>query len=404
MSSQESKNAHDALAGLLGLAAHRAIALIRKLLGPSGGDPDRIAVVCDSFLYWASIQAVALRESGLKVTFYYVDRGSDFTGSEEDRTALLAHAEEHDVDLVPVPRIGFRTLLTDVFKLHRDIRRRGIGTLVVHSHGDPRYTTLGLSFPVALIVHDPQIHSGDTISTPPLAIRLISRASELATACVIVHSERLFGQIRPLLRRLPTGVIPLGIEMEATPTAVPSERRLLLFGRLFAYKGVDTALDAFELLPEELSDVTLLVAGRGPLAELARERQNVEVREDYIPDSEVAVMIDQARLVLLPYKDATQSGVGLLAIAHGVPCVVTRTGGLPDLVPGSSDGLIVAPDDPRALADAIVNNIDHGQDLREVVYDHAKTHFSTAVAARRLRTELHRLGICAGETPAEATN
>jgi glycosyltransferase involved in cell wall biosynthesis len=404
MPSHASKNAHDALAALIGLTAHRAIALIRKLLGPSAGDPDSIAVVCDSFLYWASIQAVALREGGLKVAFYYVDRGSDFTGSEEDRTALLAHAAEHGVDLVPVPRIGLRTLLRDVLKLHRDIRRRGIRTLVVHSHGDPRYTTLSLAFQVALIVHDPQIHSGDTISTPPLAIRLISRASELGAACVIVHSERLFDQIRPLLRRLPTGVIPLGIEMEATPTAVPSERRLLLFGRLFAYKGVDTALDAFALLPEEFSDVTLLIAGRGPLAELARGRQKVQVLEDYIPDSEVAAMIDQARLVLLPYRDATQSGVGLLAVAHGVPCLVTRTGGLPDLVPGSSGGLIVAPDDPRSLADAIVDNIDHGHDLRQAVYDHATAHFSTAVAARRLRAELHRLGICVSETPVEVAS
>jgi glycosyltransferase involved in cell wall biosynthesis len=403
MPAYPSKNAHDALAGRLGLAAHRAIAIIRKLLEPKASRQDSIAVVCDSFLYWASIQAVALQESGLKVTIYYVDRGSDFTGSEEDRTAILAHAEEHGVDLVPVPRIGIRTLFTDVFRLHLDMRRRRVRMLVVHSHGDPRYTTLGLSFPIALIVHDPQIHSGDTISTPPLAVRLISRASELAAACLIIHSERLFDQIRPLLRLLPTGVIPLGIEMEPAPAAVPSERRLLLFGRLFAYKGVDTALDAFQLLPDELSDVTLLIAGRGPLAGSAHGRPGVEVREDYIPDSEVAAMIDGARLVLLPYKDATQSGVGLLAVAHGVPCVVTRTGGLPDLVPSSSAGLVVAPDDPQALAEAIVENIDHSGELRQAVYDHAAAQLSTKVAARQLRAELERLGIGVGEGQAEVT-
>lgn len=369
------------------------------MVATGGREPDNLAVVCDSFLHYASQQAVALRATGLKVSLYYVDRGSDFTGSEEDRSSMLEHAAEHGVELVPVPRLAVGGLVTHTLRLHRDLRRRRISTLVVHSHGDPRYATLGLAWPVALILHDPQIHSGDALSTAPLPIRLVSRGAELTAACLIIHSARLFDQVRPLLRRLPTGVIPHGIEMAPGPSRVPDKRSLLLFGRLFAYKGVDTALEAFRLLPQELSDVKFVVAGRGPLAGLARGQPNVEVREEYISDPEIAVLLDEARLVLLPYKDATQSGVGVQAVARGVPCVVTRTGGLPELVPDSLQDLVVEPDDPRRLADAIVRHIDHGHELRRAVYEHASTHLACPVAARLLLIELRRLGVMLDGSP-----
>jgi glycosyltransferase involved in cell wall biosynthesis len=119
----------------------------------------------------------------------------------------------------------------------------------------------------------------------------------------------------------------------------------------------------------------------------------VEVREEYISEEEIGQLLGQARLVLLPYKDATQSGVGLQAVACGVPTVVTRTGGLPDLVPDTAQGLIVAPDEPRALAEAIADHIDHGDELRAAVHAHAGEHFAFPVAARRLREELARLGV-----------
>jgi N-acetylglucosaminyl-diphospho-decaprenol L-rhamnosyltransferase len=393
ISAAPDRRTRAAVAGVLGLAIHRMAKAFRRIVPTGTRVPDNLAVVCDSFLFTASQQAVALQATGLKVTLYYVDRRSDFTSSEEDRTSMLEHARAHGVELVPVPRLAIAGILPHALRLHRDLRRRKISTLVVHAHGDPRYASLGLWWPVALVIHDPQIHSGDVVSTAPLPIRLISRAAELTAACLVIHSARLLDQIRPLLRRVPIGVIPLALELAPGPVAVPDERSLLVFGRLFAYKGVDTALEAFRLLPAELSDVKLVVAGQGPLAELARGQPNVEVREEYVPDKDMAVLIEQARLVLLPYKDATQSGVGLQAVSRGVPCVVTRTGGLPELMPDSLESLVVAPNDPSGFADAIVEHIDHGEELRRAIYDHAASHLATPVAAQRLRAELRRLGL-----------
>jgi glycosyltransferase involved in cell wall biosynthesis len=362
-------------------------------------ESQNVAVMCDSFLRQGSPQAVGLRQAGLNVTLYYIDRVDDFGGSHQDRARFLDRAQASGVALVPLPRRRMLSLITDALWLHRDLRRRKIATAIVHSHIDPRYGTLGLGLPVALIVHDPQTHSGDTLSTYPLAVRLLGRLVELTSSCLIIHSSRLREQVRPLLRRLPIGVIPLGAELAPAPAPIQPERRLLVFGRLFRYKGVDTALEAFRSLPEEMSDTELIVAGRGPLAALAHSQRNVDVREEHIPDSDVDALLDSVRLVLLPYKDATQSAVGMQAVARGVPCVVSSEGGLPELVQDSSPSLVVPPDDPARLAEAIVANIDHHEGLRRAIYDHAATNFAWPVAARLLCFELQRFGLEVGVSP-----
>ena len=374
---------------------------IRRVIATTAeADPGNIAVVCDWFLRYGSAQAIGLKQTGLNVTLYYVDRVNEFGDNEEDRALYLNRVRSAGVDLVPLPRRRLRSVLQHTLWLHRDLRHRKIATAIVQSHIDPRYATLGLVLPVALIVHDPQIHSGDTLSTFPPPVRMIARVAELTSFCLIIHSSQLLEQLRPLLRRLPVGVVRHGADIAPAPAQIPRERRLLLFGRLYAYKGIDTALEAFRILPEELSDTKLVVAGHGPLATLTRRQRNVEVYEEYIPDADLDALFESARLVLLPYKDATQSGVGLQAVARGVPCVVSSAGALSELVPDSLPGLVVPPDDPARLAEAIIAHLDHDDGLRRAIYDHAAADFTWLSVAWQLRSELRRLGVL----PTEVVN
>ncbi len=381
-------------AAWLGWMAYSTAKKVRRLAAiKAKRDSDCVAVMCLGFLQYASMQATGLQAAGLKVTLYYVDRRSDFSVSEEDRSWLLERAQTAGVKVVRVPPRRIRSLVKDTLWLHRDIRRRRIAKAVIQSHTDPRYATLGLRLPVALMVHDPKPHSGDTLSTFPLPLRIIARSAEVTSACLIIHSCSLSSQIRPLLQMLPIGVVPHGAEMAPAPAEIPQARRVLIFGRLFEYKGVDTALEAFQVLPGEMDDVELIIAGRGPLADMARAQPNVTLREEYVTEADVHALMADVRLVLLPYKDATQSGVGLQAVARGVPCIVTSTGGLPELVRESSMSLIVPPNDPARLAKAIVTHIDHDAGLRRSIYDHAATNFAWPVVGQRLRSELQRLGI-----------
>lgn len=370
------------------------VAGVRRLLFATGNsDPANIAVLCVGFLQYGCAQAIGLRAAGLKVTLYYVFRDNEFASSQSDRMLFLEQARASGVELIQVPRRRLRSLLSQTLWLHRDLRRRRIAAAVVQSHVDPRYATLGIALPAALVLHDPVIHSGDTLSTFPRHVRAMRRVVELTSACLIIHSERLLEQVQPLLRKLPIAVVPHGAYLASSPAPVPPARRLLIFGRLFEYKGVDTALDAFGMLPPEMSDVTLTIAGRGPLATRARGQHNVELREEYITESDIDALLGEIRLVLLPYKDATQSGVGMRAIGHGIPCIVSSAGGLPELVECVSSSLIVPPNDPQRVADAIVAHIDHGDDLRRALYNNTVSRFAWPVVARQLVGELRRLGI-----------
>lgn len=160
--------------------------------------------------------------------------------------------------------------------------------------------------------------------------------------------------------------------------AVRDERRrqgnpdlsLLAFGAVRPYKGIDVALDALDGLPSGVR-VHLTVAGRmwqgaGELRERARRLgidDRVEFVDRYVPDDEAAMRFAACDAVILPYRSASQSGVVQLAFAHGRPVIATRVGGLPQSVRHGIDGLLCAPEDPRALADAILAMLEQHERL-----------------------------------------
>ena len=74
----------------------------------------------------------------------------------------------------------------------------------------------------------------------------------------------------------------------------------------------------------------------------------------YVPVPDVAAYFARARCVVLPYKRSSQSGVAHLAHTMGRPVVATRVGDIPAVVRDGVSGLLVTPDDPEALAHALI--------------------------------------------------
>ena len=129
----------------------------------------------------------------------------------------------------------------------------------------------------------------------------------------------------------------------------PAENYTLFFGLIRDYKGLDLLLEAWaKWLPEGRK---LLIAGEFyasrekyiALIERLRLQDRVVLHDRFIADDDVKYYFSAADCLVLPYRTATQSGVTQIAYNFSVPMIVTRVGGLPEIVPNGRVGLVCEP-------------------------------------------------------------
>lgn len=137
-------------------------------------------------------------------------------------------------------------------------------------------------------------------------------------------------------------------------------RYTLFFGLIRDYKGLDLLLKAWaKWLPEGRK---LLIAGefyasREKYVALIEElglRDRVVLHDHFVADEDVRYYFSAADALVLPYRTATQSGVTQIAYNFSLPMIVTRVGGLPEIVPDGRVGLVCEP-----TAEAIKEALEH---------------------------------------------
>ena len=166
---------------------------------------------------------------------------------------------------------------------------------------------------------------------------------------------------------------------------------VLFFGYVRHYKGLDTLLEAWPAVRARRA-ATLLVAGEfyedeAPYRRLAAAAgDSVRLLSRYVPEEEVEALFKAADVVVLPYRSATQSGVTHVAYALGVPVITTDVGGLAETVVPEETGLVVPPENPVALAGAMVRYFEAGlaPRLREGVRRMREAHSWDALAGRTI--------------------
>lgn len=256
----------------------------------------------------------------------------------------------------PIP---FFRIITEIHKIHPQI----IHFLDNH----PWYLFLLPSlrrYNIIVTQHDVQAHPGEFMrgKVSILVHSILNRC-----ACIIiVHGENLRNNLikkggePQKIKVIPIGDFSLFLKwkkknMHSKPGT------LLFFGRILHYKGLDILLKAMIHL-KTLTDVPplcLVIAGEGSLDPYKKWLQKLSKKElvimnYYIPDHEIAKIFQQAELVVLPYREASQSAVAQIAYAFKKPVLVTSVGSLPEAVEHEKTGIIVQPEDPVQLAEAIL--------------------------------------------------
>jgi len=224
--------------------------------------------------------------------------------------------------------------------------------------------------PCAVGVHDPFPHSGENDWRTVVARKLIYKNANH----FILHNEF---QKKDFIKKfhIPSDTVKtfqLGV-YDVYPLFTPTTDKcetakdnILFFGRISPYKGLEVFLDAARRASEQLEHATFTIVGKPihgyrfpKLPDLANGCR-FEVRLEHVSAADMGAYFRNTACVVCPYLDATQSGVVLTAYAFNKPVIATRTGGLPEYVHQEETGLLVDPNDPIQLSNAMLRIFQDG--------------------------------------------
>jgi glycosyltransferase involved in cell wall biosynthesis len=144
-------------------------------------------------------------------------------------------------------------------------------------------------------------------------------------------------------------VVHYGIAAGPEPPPPPAAPRLAAVGRLIPIKGFDILLDAFGQARTQVPDLTLEIAGAGPLRLEAPDGVTLLGRV-----SPIEPVLERSAIVVVPSRGEGFGMVALEAAERGRATIVSNVGGLPEIVADGETGVVVPPEDAAALAAAIV--------------------------------------------------
>ena len=185
----------------------------------------------------------------------------------------------------------------------------------------------------------------------------------------ITHSRKDREDLQAVLPKKTVKVCPLPVPEEFAG-GLNSDRAgqtILFFGTVRKYKGLDLLLEA---MPKVLSQVgcRLLVAGEfyepvekyQALISRLKLDSHVSIDNRYIPNEELPEVFDQADVLVLPYRNATQSAVARIALSNALPVIASQTGGLAEVVKENENGLLFPANDADELADRLITYFTRG--------------------------------------------
>lgn len=223
-----------------------------------------------------------------------------------------------------------------------------------------------------LAVHDAERHPGEDAAWRRWLLRRDIAAADGAITMTDAVRERLIA-----LHGFPPDrawTAPLGVhlsETRSTPRVFPMHRpiRLLFYGRILPYKGLDILLKALPLIRSAYPHVQLEIWGAGnlgPYQPLLQQLSGVRLENRWLAEDEIPTIFEEADLCVLPYREASQSGVIATAMAAGMPVVTTPVSGVVEQINHGKAGRISIDFSAESFAKAAIAVLDDPNAYQEM--------------------------------------
>ena len=330
------------------------------------------------------------------LTTHYAEYGLSLAAALAQHAEVLVVASEENVRMemgsaalaggagLPPPHVLYRTrsplsIARQAWALVRAVRR--FAPDVIHVQEDSK-DVLALALPLlprrplVLTMHDPRPHAGaDTAAYKRSRHAMYFAQLRRRADAMVVHGQRLVDEARQAVdgRPIPITVAPhgpLGHRGSGAPAVAAEPGRCLFFGRIQAYKGLDLFVAAIERLADAGVPVRGVVAGRGPALEPLRVKLSTDDRfeliDTFLTPQQAVQQFQRAQVVLMPYREATQSGVAAFAMGVGRPVVAFDVGALRESVIHGETGLLAPAGDLQAFVGAAEQVLTNGALAREL--------------------------------------
>ncbi len=265
---------------------------------------------------------------------------------------------------------GARFFLTLPFRIAREVREFRPDAVLVQGAHETAAALLGRRLarthtPVVADVHGDWRTATRLYGSParrllnPLADRVATHAVRKADAVRTV-SDYTTGLVRELGIE-PAAVFPAFMDLEpflGAPLPLPEQPSALFVGVLEHYKDIDGLSEAWRLAAPRLPGVVLRIVGKGTRRHVVEQLvSDLPGQAEWMPElatAEIAAALDRATVLVLPSRSEGMGRVLVEALCRGRGVVATRVGGIRDLIADGTNGILVEPRDPAALAEAVV--------------------------------------------------
>lgn len=251
---------------------------------------------------------------------------------------------------------------------------------ILHIHENSELETLFLflwfqHIPCMLTIHDVTTHPGADQKIS-LRRKVVKRILRNYAACIHVHGPYLQQQLKKIKKSwfqksvvIPHGSLTIFKYWRRNKTQ-REKQTCLFFGRMEKYKGIDNLYKIGQDLKSRGKNVNIIVAGQGTELEKYKDKMLAsgvfEIYDGFIQNKDIYKYFDRASLLLLPYHEASQSGVAAMALAFGLPIVAMAVGSIPDLIVDHKHGILIDYNDLNAFEKAVDFLLSHESHLEKM--------------------------------------